>query len=35
MLYRDTGRKDLARADFQKAISMGNKKAAKELANLK
>lgn len=35
MLYRDTGRKDLARADFQKAVSMGNKKAAKELANLK
>ncbi len=34
-LYRDTGRKDLARADFEKAVAMGNKKAAKELLNLK
>lgn len=34
-LYRDTGRKDLARADFQKASAMGNKNAAKDLAALK
>ncbi len=35
MLYRDTRRTDLARADFEKAIAMGSKKAVKELANLK
>jgi tetratricopeptide (TPR) repeat protein len=34
-LYRDTGRKDEARADFQKAAAMGNKDAAKDLADLK
>ncbi|HUX37921.1 MAG TPA: tetratricopeptide repeat protein [Rectinemataceae bacterium] len=34
-LYRDTGRKDLARTDFQKAAGMGNKSAAKALAALK
>lgn len=34
-LYRDTGRKDLARLDLQKAASMGNKDAAAALASLK
>lgn len=34
-LYRDTGRKELARQDLQKAASMGNKEAAKDLVALK
>ena len=34
-LYRDTGRKDLARADLEKAVAMGSKGAAKMLASLR
>jgi len=34
-LYRDTGRKDLARVDLQKAADMGNKSAAAMLASLR
>jgi tetratricopeptide (TPR) repeat protein len=34
-LYKDTGRKDEARADLQKAASMGSGDAAKLLADLK
>lgn len=34
-LYKDTGRPDLAKADLQKAASMGNKKAEKLLREIK
>jgi len=34
-LYKDTGRKDEARADLQKAASMGSGDASKLLADLK